>query len=164
MISNIQITLVETSHPGNIGAAARAMKTMGLTRLCLVRPKYFPSAEATERASGADDILSGARLVDSLDEALEDCQLVVGASNRPRTIGAPVLDACGGAQRLVTASGQGCVALLFGREHSGLSNSELDRCHFQLTIPAVADFPSQYRRGGADYGLRITPCRAIRPL
>jgi len=142
MIDNIQITLVETSHPGNIGAAARAMKTMGRSRLCLVRPKYFPNAEATARASGADDILLNARLVDSLDEALENCHLVVGASNRPRTIGAPVLDARSGAQRLVTTSRQGCVALLFGREHSGLSNRELDRCHFQLTIPAVEDFPS----------------------
>jgi len=142
MTANIQITLMETSHPGNIGAVARAMKTMGLSRLCLVRPKCFPSAEATARASGADDILSDARLVDSLDEALADCHLVVGASNRPRTIGVPVLDVSASAQRLLAASRRGGVTVLFGREHSGLSNSELDRCHFQLTIPSVEDFSS----------------------
>ncbi|WP_306304439.1 RNA methyltransferase [Methylogaea oryzae] len=92
-LANIRIVMVETSHPGNIGAAARAMKNMGLSDLCLVRPRDFPSAEATARASGADDVLSAAQVCDSLEQAIADCQLVVGASARDRWVTWPELTA-----------------------------------------------------------------------
>lgn len=137
----INIVLVGTTHPGNIGAVARAMKTMGLARLRLVQPRIFPSAEATARAAGADDVLGAATLHASLDEAVADCVLVIGASARPRAIGCPMLSPRDAAAR-VAAEAQGQIAIVFGREHSGLSNEELDRCHYQLHIPSDPDFGS----------------------
>jgi TrmH family RNA methyltransferase len=142
MLNNIRIVLIETSHPGNIGAAARAMKNMCLSRLDLVAPQWFPSEEATSRASGADDLLARAQVHTDLDQALEGCRLVVGTSARPRTVSWPVLAPHEAAQRLVEASHQGDVALLFGRERSGLSNSELDRCNFLVHIPTNSDYSS----------------------
>lgn len=142
MLDNIRIVMIGTTHPGNIGAAARAMKTMGLSRLVLVGPERFPDAEASSRASGADDILASARVCEGLDEALQGCQLVVGASARLRSLSWPVLEPGAMAEKLVTESGQAPVALLFGREHSGLSNEELSRCHFLVNIPANPDFSS----------------------
>jgi tRNA (cytidine32/uridine32-2'-O)-methyltransferase len=142
MLNNIRIVLVETSHPGNIGAAARAMKNMRLSRLDLVAPQHYPSEEATSRASGADDLLAQARVHPSLDQALSGCRLVVGTSARPRTVSWPVLAPHEAAQRLVDESGQGDVALLFGREKSGLSNSELDRCNYLVHIPTNPDYSS----------------------
>jgi TrmH family RNA methyltransferase len=136
MPSGIRVVLSGTSHPGNIGATARAMKTMGLTRLCLVRPKLFPHAEATARASGADDVLAAARVCATLEEATQDCRLVVGASARTRSIPCPVIgpDEC--ARRACAASAQGSgVAILFGCEQSGLSNAEIDRCQYLVRIP-----------------------------
>ncbi len=141
-LSSIRIVLVNTSHPGNIGACARAMKTMGLTKLYLVQPKLFPSDEATVRAAGADDILLNASVCDSLEQALSGCVLVVGASARPRTIEWPELTPRACATQLVQGAAQGAVALVFGREHSGLSNEELDRCHYLTRIPANPAFAS----------------------
>ncbi len=142
MLSHIHIVLLETTHPGNIGAVARAMKAMGLSRLCLVNPRCFPSAEATARASGADDLLAQARVVDSLEAAVADCQLVVGTSNRQRTIGLPLLDPRQMTARIVERQPSVSVAILFGPEHSGLSNVQLDRCHWQVSVPTEEDFSS----------------------
>ncbi len=142
MLSNIRIVLVGTTHPGNIGAAARAMKNMCLTRLVLVAPKIYPHADATARASGADDVLASAQVCESLDEALEGCRLVVGSSARRRSVEWPELDpeACG--RLLEFESTEGEVALVFGREHSGLTNEELDRCHYLVHIPTNAEYSS----------------------
>ncbi|MFN2308449.1 MAG: tRNA (cytosine(32)/uridine(32)-2'-O)-methyltransferase TrmJ [Gammaproteobacteria bacterium] len=142
MLSNVRIVLVQTSHPGNIGAVARAMKNMCLTQLVLVRPALFPSAEATARASGADDLLAQARCCDSLDEAVADCALVVGASARLRSLPWPELDPRACAERVRVASATAPVALVFGREQSGLSNEELERCHALVHIPANPDHAS----------------------
>jgi len=135
MLSAIRVVLSNTSHPGNIGATARAMKTMGLTGLYLVNPKLFPHADATARASGADDVLATARLCATLDEAMRDCRLVIGASARTRSIPCPVISPRECARRAYAESGQGSVAVLFGCEQSGLSNAEIDRCQFLVRIP-----------------------------
>jgi TrmH family RNA methyltransferase len=142
MLKNIRIVLVETTHPGNIGATARAMKNMGLTRLSLVKPQRYPSHEASARAAGADDVLAAAQLCDSLDQALEGCGLVFGASARSRSIPWPQLDPRQAAVRAVQASAADEVALVFGREHAGLSNLELDRCNYLVTIPTNPEFAS----------------------
>ena len=141
-LHRIRIVLVEPTHPGNIGAAARAMKAMGLDRLCLVAPRRFPSAEATARAAGADDVLHAARLVESLDDALADCGLVLGTTARSRRIEWPVLDAREGARRAVAQAARTPVAVVFGRESAGLTNAELDRCHALIRIPAATGFSS----------------------
>jgi TrmH family RNA methyltransferase len=136
MLSNIRVVLLNTSHPGNIGASARAMKTMGLRDLRLVNPKQFPHAEATARASGADDLLAQAAVYTHLDEALEGCRLVIGASARLRSIPCPSVDPKDCARQVRTESAHRQVALLFGCEQSGLSNAEIDRCHALVRIPA----------------------------
>ncbi|MGB5179219.1 MAG: tRNA (cytosine(32)/uridine(32)-2'-O)-methyltransferase TrmJ [Gammaproteobacteria bacterium] len=142
MLANIRVVLLNTSHPGNIGAAARAMKTMGLARLYLVNPKYFPSAEATARASGADDVLANATVCMDLGEALAGSRLVIGASARSRSIPCPVMDPASCAGRLFAESERGDVAILFGCERSGLSNEEIDRCQFLVQIPSNPDYGS----------------------
>ncbi len=142
MLERIRIVMIGTSHPGNIGAAARAMKTMGLSQLWLVDPVHFPHPEAEARASGAADILSAARICNDLDEALRGCVLVLGASARLRSLDWPVLDPGGMATEMLTAAVDGEVALLFGREDSGLSNDELSRCHYLVNIPANPDYSS----------------------
>jgi TrmH family RNA methyltransferase len=138
----IKIVLVETSHPGNIGAAARAMKTMGLTRLALVRPLEFPSAEATARASGADDLLAKAEIHESLESALADSQLVMGTSARLRTLKWPQLNPREAAARVYEEAGQESVAVVFGRERTGLSNEELALCHYLVNVPANPEYSS----------------------
>jgi TrmH family RNA methyltransferase len=140
--ANIRIVLVRPTHPGNVGATARAMKNMSLRSLYLVEPERFPSPEAMDRAAGADDVLDSAVICASLDEALKDCHLVIGTSARPRRIEWPTLDPPAGAGRLVEGAQQGPVALLFGQERTGLLNSELDRCHFVVTIPADLAYSS----------------------
>jgi TrmH family RNA methyltransferase len=140
--ANIRIVLVRPTHPGNVGATARAMKNMSMRSLYLVEPERFPSPEATDRAAGADDVLESAVICGSLDEALRDCHLVIGTSARPRRIEWPTLDPAAGASRLVEGARQGPVALLFGQERTGLLNSELDRCHFVVTIPADQAYSS----------------------
>ena len=142
MLSRVIIVLVEPTHPGNIGATARAMKNMGLKRLHLVSPQRFPSADATSRASGADDLLETAVLYSSLDEAIADCQLVIGASARVREIPWPEITPKACADLVARESAGGEIAILFGREHSGLTNEELDRCQYILTIPCNPEFSS----------------------
>lgn len=132
--------MVETSHPGNIGAAARAMKTMGLSKLCLVRPKQFPCAEATARAAGADDILYEAQVCDSIEEAVADCAWVVATSARSRRIQWPVFTPREAAYEALRQVGS--VGLLFGREHSGLTNRELDHCQALVQVPSNREFSS----------------------
>ena len=138
----VRIVLVETSHPGNVGASARAMKTMGLDDLTLVSPKDFPSAEATARASGADDLLGAARVVDSLDEAIADCGFVIGASARLRSLPWPVVDPRAAAEAVWTESERTRVAVVFGPEQSGLTNEDLARCQQLVHIPANPDYAS----------------------
>lgn len=140
MLDDIRIVLVETSHPGNIGAAARAMKNMGLSRLYLVQPAQFPHADATSRASGADDILASAIVCDNLDEALSGCTHVVGASARLRSLPWPLVAPRECAAGVMTQQGQS--AIVFGRERSGLTNEELQRCSQLVHIPCNPDFSS----------------------
>ena len=143
VLQNIRVVLVNTSHPGNIGGAARAMKNMGLSRLVLVEPRDFPSAEAVARAAGAVDILDGARIVSTLEDALDGCSLVLGTSARDRHIPWPLLDPRECATACMEQIDQGCeVALVFGREDSGLTNDELQRCHFHVHIPSAPEFSS----------------------
>ena len=138
----VRIVLVETSHPGNIGASARAMKTMGLDELVLVAPREFPSAEATARASGADDVLASARVVDSLSEAIADCGFVAGASARRRRLSWPLVDPRRGAASLWQQAPDTSVAMVFGPEHSGLTNEDLGRCNQVVHIPANPAYSS----------------------
>jgi tRNA (cytidine32/uridine32-2'-O)-methyltransferase len=138
----IRIVLVETSHPGNIGASARAMKTMGLKDLVLVTPRQFPCAEATARASGADDLLSSARVVGSLSEAIADCGFVVGASARSRSLPWPTVDPRTCARTVVAEATDSTVAIVMGPEHSGLTNEDLGLCQQLVQIPANPDYSS----------------------
>lgn len=131
-----------TSHPGNIGAVARAMKNMCMSDLYLVTPKIFPSADATSRASGADDILASAVLCDTLEEAIADCEIVIGASARSRTISVPDESPRVCAERLAVEAQDKKIAILFGRENSGLKNHELDLCQTLLSIPSNAAYSS----------------------
>jgi TrmH family RNA methyltransferase len=138
----IRIVLVETSHPGNIGAAARAMKNMGLTELHLVRPENFPHSEALARASGADDILANARVHSRFEDAIADCGLVVGTSARGRYLHWELVEPRECAQRLAHASQTGPVAVVFGAERMGLTNVELAQCNLLVTIPTHPDYAS----------------------
>ena len=139
---SIRIVLVGTTHPGNIGAVARAMKNMGLYDLALVEPRYFPHDEATARASGADDVLANASVHDMLAEAIADCVYVAGASARSRAINWPCLDAKDAAERIIVEGAKGTVAAVFGPENTGLSNEDLDLCDTLLTIPTNPEFSS----------------------
>ena len=141
-LGNVAIVLVEPTHPGNIGAAARAMKTMGLTNLVLVNPKQFPCAEATARASGADDVLFTARICATLTDALANCSWAVAASARPRRVAWPMLDPADCAREVLRQSARAEAAIVFGRENSGLSNAEIDKCQAQVRIPTREDFSS----------------------
>ena len=139
---SIRIVLVGTTHPGNIGACARAMKNMGITELVLVDPLHFPHEEATARASGADDILENARVVATLGEGIADCVYAAGASARSRAIDWPALEPRECAARLLGEATRGPVAVVFGPEKSGLSNADLDLCDVLLTIPTNPGFSS----------------------
>ncbi|MEA3406157.1 MAG: RNA methyltransferase [Pseudomonadota bacterium] len=134
-LSKIRIVLIETSHPGNIGSVARAMKNMGLSNLVLVNPKEFPSLVASQRASSAGDVLDSARVVETLDEAVAGAKVVVGASARLRKVSWPQLNVRETAELALSTTAEGEVALIFGREDSGLSNAELDKCHYLAHIP-----------------------------
>jgi tRNA (cytidine32/uridine32-2'-O)-methyltransferase len=138
----VRIVLVETSHPGNIGASARAMKTMGLAELVLVRPKAFPHPEATARASGADDVLAGARVVDSLEAATADCGFVVGASARSRSVAWPTVDPRVCAELVHARASANRVAVVLGPEQSGLTNEDLGRCQRLVRIPTQPQYGS----------------------
>jgi len=142
LLDRIRIVLVATSHPGNIGSAARAMLTMGLARMTLVSPRRFPDPEAVALASGASSILERAVVVSTLDEALAGCVLTVGLSARPREFAGRVLSAREAAGEIVGHATHGEVALVFGSEMSGLSNAELARCHVAATIPSNPEYGS----------------------
>jgi tRNA (cytidine32/uridine32-2'-O)-methyltransferase len=142
LLDRIRFVMVETTHTGNIGATARAMKVMGLTRLSLVRPKGLPDAEAVARASGADDLLAAASVHDRLVDALAGCRLVVGSSARLRAIEWPTLEPPDCAAILLREAAAGDVALVLGRESSGLTNDELELCHYLAHIPTDPGFSS----------------------
>ncbi|WP_123104337.1 RNA methyltransferase [Acidithiobacillus sulfuriphilus] len=141
-LENLRIVLVEPSHPGNIGAAARAMKVMGLQQLVLVKPLRFPAPEALAMASGAEDLLNRAEVCADLDGALRGCHRVYGASARNRHVSWPNLGAREAAASLRTDLQAGPCALIFGRERTGLSNAELDRCQVLVTIPTAGCYSS----------------------
>jgi tRNA (cytidine32/uridine32-2'-O)-methyltransferase len=138
----IRIVLVGTQHPGNIGSAARAMKTMGLSHLVLVAPQRYPDPEALALAAGADDILNQARVVASCAEALKGCTYVIGTSSRARAVALPELSPKQAAEYLLEHSLQGSVALMFGPERTGLENHQLQFCHACVLIPSNPDYPS----------------------
>lgn len=135
MLNKIRIVMVHTSHPGNIGAAARAMKNMGLTRMYLVQPEQFPSAEATARASSADDVLQHAVVVDTLEQAIADCGMVIATSAQERGTPLEVLDARDNATFLMQLPQDTEIAIVFGTERSGLSNEQMALCNRQVIIP-----------------------------
>ncbi len=143
MQEGVKIILVETSHPGNIGSAARALKTMGQTRFCLVNPKSFPSAEATALASGADDILAQAQVFSSVAEAVADCTFCFGVSARQRSLPLPVYTPKMAAEEVTRNTvKRSAIAVLFGRERVGLTNEEIDCCHALISIPANPAYSS----------------------
>jgi len=142
MTFNVRFVLCETSHPGNIGAAARAIKTMGFNELVLVNPVVFPSDEAVARASGAADILANARVVDSLGAAIAGCGLVVGASARRRSLQWPELNPRECAAQALEVLQSSSVAIVFGTERSGLQNDQMDMCNALVYIPANPDYSS----------------------
>lgn len=142
MLDQIKIVLVNTSHTGNIGSAARAMKTMGLSELVLVDPVTEPDSHASALAAGATDILGNAKIVDTLQEAIADCGLSIAASARSRTLAWPMLDPRECGAKVVEEGRKHKVALVFGRESSGLTNEELQQCQFHVHIPANPDYSS----------------------
>ena len=142
MLNKIRIILVEPSHPGNIGAAARALKNMGLERLYLVKPEFFPHKQAYYRCSRADEILDNAIVTETVDEALVGCGLVIGTSARQRVFPQPMLDPRQMAAKVMAEPDDVEIAILFGTEHSGLDNPTLQKCHFHVFIPSVTGFSS----------------------
>lgn len=141
-LSSIKIVLVAPTHPGNIGASARAMKTMGLEQLVLIQPKLFPHQTAFEMAAGADDILHQAQVVETLDEALFGCHMVFATSARPRELDLRGMKPEVCARLISTCSHKTQVAIMFGREHAGLTNDELLRANYHVCIPANPDYSS----------------------
>lgn len=138
----VRIVLVEPTHPGNIGAVARAMKTMGLGDLRLVRPKRFPDDEARARAAGAHDVLAAAQICDSLTEAIAECGLVVGTSARLRALPCPVVNPRHCAELVVAQTGTTDTAIVMGTESSGLTNEQMARCRYLVNIPANPQYSS----------------------
>jgi TrmH family RNA methyltransferase len=141
-MTSIRIVLVEPSHPGNIGAVARAMKNMALRELVLVRPKQFPHAEATARASGADDLLAQAQVVDTLEQALEGCGFVAATTSRDRDQNFRVRDVRDAAEQIVSHGRVSPAAVLFGAERTGLTNEALETAHVLIRIPANSEYLS----------------------
>ena len=142
---NVRIVLVHTTHPGNIGGAARAMKNMGFDNLVLVEPADFPSGQARARASGATDVLESAHIVGSVEEAIEGCHLVIGTSARERRIPWPLMSSRESGIKIaetLAAQKEHKVAVLFGREDRGLTNDELQLCHFHVNIPSNEEYSS----------------------
>lgn len=142
MLDNVKVILVGTSHSGNIGSAARAMKVMGLTELVLVSPHCRVDEQTLSLASGAGDVAENARIVDTLDEAVSDCALVVGSSARSRTLEWPMLEPRECGEKFIEEAEKGKVALVFGRERTGLTNDELQKCHYHVCIPANPEYSS----------------------
>lgn len=142
MLNNVKVVLVGTSHSGNIGSAARAMKVMGLTNLVLVDPQCEVDEQTLALAAGAADIAENAIIVKTLNEAVADCSLVVGSSARSRTLEWPMLEPRECGQKFVSEGQNSPVALVFGRERTGLTNEELQTCHYHVCIPANPDYSS----------------------
>ncbi|MCW8879234.1 MAG: RNA methyltransferase [Kangiellaceae bacterium] len=142
MLEQIRTVLSHTTHPGNIGAAARALKVMGLSQLTLVNPKDYPCAEATQRASRATDILADAAVVGSMEEAVADCRLIVGTSARTRTLPSKLITPRELAEKIKHNPSRLPVAILFGTENSGLTNEELQICHYHVCIPTNPEYSS----------------------
>jgi TrmH family RNA methyltransferase len=140
--ADIRIVLVEPSHPGNIGAVARAMKNMGLERLVLVNPRQFPHSEAIARASGADDVLAKAHVAASVGEAVAGCGFIVATTSRTRDQYFRVADVREAAERVLSESRRGPAAVLFGSERAGLTNEQLEAAHLLIRIPASEGYPS----------------------
>ena len=138
----VRIVLVRTFHPGNIGSAARSMKTMGLRDLCLVAPKDFPCDQANKMAAGAEDMLESVRVVDTLPEALSDCTTIIASTARPRGYDLPELNPEQAADMLVTGAQKKPVALIFGPERMGLHNDDIRLAKYRVTIPANPDYSS----------------------
>ncbi|MEM9172463.1 MAG: RNA methyltransferase [Pseudomonadota bacterium] len=136
-MQSIRIVLVGTTHPGNIGAVARAMKNMALSDLALVTPKTFPSAQAVARASGANDVLDNATVHATLADAVSDCHWVVGTSARTRSIQWPQLDVREAAALAARKSLDGPIAIVFGPEKTGLHNHDMDLCESLICIPTT---------------------------
>jgi len=141
-LENISIVMVGTTHPGNIGAAARAMHNMCINKLVMVSPKCPVGEVAYARASGAHAILDARRTVDTLEEALKDCELVIGSTARIRSLSWPELSTTEMAEKTWSLNDESQVAIVFGREHSGLTNEELQLCNYMVTIPTNPDFSS----------------------
>ncbi|MDR6983138.1 tRNA (cytidine32/uridine32-2'-O)-methyltransferase [Rheinheimera pacifica] len=142
MLNQIRIILVGTTHTGNIGSVARAMKTMGLSALYLVAPKELPDGQAYALSAGASDILANAKVFDTLEQAISDCSLVVGSSARSRTLSWPMLEPRECGVKAVHEAATHPVALVFGRESSGLTNEELQLCNYHVCIPANPEYSS----------------------
>lgn len=166
LLDNIRVVLVATSHPGNIGGVARAMKNMGLSRLVLVEPNIFPSARADARASGALDILQSAQVVTNLEQALEGCTMVFGTSARERHLPWPIVEPRDAAKVCLENALAGAqVAIVFGRERTGLTNEELHLCQYHVTIPSNPEFSSLNLAAAVQvlaYELRLA-CRDLSP-
>lgn len=142
VLARVRVVLCRPTHPGNIGAVARAMKTMCLDQLYLVAPQRFPSPEAGALAAGAEDLLDRAHICQTLEEAVQDCRWIVGTSARSRRIGWPTLGPTEAAKQMIALAAEGPVALVFGQERTGLINEELDRCHAVVAIPANPAYSS----------------------
>lgn len=166
VLEHVRIVLMKTSHPGNIGAAARAMKTMGLRHLYLVQPRSFPDPVADARASGAEDILLAAQVVDSLEAALQGTVFSAAVTARRRERSVPPLAARDAAPQLLVQAQHGPVALVFGTELSGLTNEEVALCSLPVMIPANPEF-SSLNLGSAvqllSYELRMATDLAVLP-
>ena len=142
LLNSVRVVLVGTTHPGNIGATARAMKNMGMVNLALVKPKDFPSNEAIYRSKAAKDVLESAQIYENLEDAVSDCELVIGTSARGRTVPWPVLSPKEAADRVAVHSENNKVAIVFGREDRGLTNQELGLCNLHVHIPADPEYSS----------------------
>ncbi len=142
MLNNVKVVLVGTSHSGNIGSAARAMKVMGLSEMVLVDPQCEVDGQAVALAAGASDIALNARIVKTLEDAVEDCGLVVGTSARSRTLEWPMLNPRECGEKFAQEGVKHRVALVFGRERTGLTNEELQKCHYHVSIPANPEYSS----------------------
>lgn len=142
MLDNVRIVLVNTSHTGNIGSVCRAMKTMGLSDLVLVDPVQEPDSHASALAAGATDILGSAKIVPELKDAIADCQLTIATSARSRTLSWPMLEPRECGKKVVEEGQNSKVALVFGRENSGLTNEELQQCQFHVHIPSNPEYSS----------------------
>ncbi|WP_413110885.1 tRNA (cytosine(32)/uridine(32)-2'-O)-methyltransferase TrmJ [Thaumasiovibrio sp. DFM-14] len=142
MLDNVRVVLVGTSHSGNIGSAARAMKVMGVSDLVLVAPECEVDGQTVALAAGASDIANGARIVSTLEEAIADCPLVIASSARSRTLQWPQLEMREYGRKVAASCRQAPVAIVFGRERTGLTNEELQKCHFHVAIPANPEYSS----------------------